>query len=95
MARFFKLPTHRQFNYKPRVYDEKKEQMEKRIKRIQAELEMEEHRDNPEHRRNEDFVRQQIRNSFQENRRIKKRSNMTLLIILAILVAIVYFLFYR
>ncbi|MEL6924280.1 MAG: hypothetical protein AAFO94_09545 [Bacteroidota bacterium] len=31
MARFFKLPKHNSFNYKPRYYDPAKEELEERV----------------------------------------------------------------
>lgn len=34
ILRFFKLPKHQQYDYKPRFWDPKKEELEERLKRI-------------------------------------------------------------
>lgn len=34
LLRFFKLPKHQQYDYKPRFWDPKKEELEERLKRI-------------------------------------------------------------
>ncbi len=39
---FFKKPEYRRFEYKPRFYDPEKEAREERLKRVRAELGMEE-----------------------------------------------------
>jgi hypothetical protein len=33
--RFFKIPKHQQYDYKPRYWDPRKEELEERLKRIQ------------------------------------------------------------
>ncbi len=35
MFRFFKLPRHRTFDYKPRYWDPEKEELEKRVKAVE------------------------------------------------------------
>jgi len=37
IPRFFKIPQHKQFNYEPLYYDERKEKLQERIKRIEQE----------------------------------------------------------
>lgn len=36
VLRFFKLPKHQQYQYKPRFWDPKKEEREERLKQIEA-----------------------------------------------------------
>ena len=36
LLRFFKLPRHQQYQYKPRFWDPKKEEREERLKQIEA-----------------------------------------------------------
>ncbi len=96
MARFIKLPRNKRFNYTPRHYDEQKEKMERRIKRIKDELDFEQNKDkDPSFSSREASIRDEMRYSFNKNRKLRKRSNLTLILIFAGLMLIVYLIFFR
>ncbi len=96
MARFIKLPRNKRFNYSPRHYDEQKERMERRIKRIKSELDFEEGKEkDSSFSSREASMREDMRYSFNKNRKLKKRSNLTLILIFLALMLIVYLMFFR
>ncbi len=79
---------NRQFNYKPRIYDEQKEKLEKRRLEIEKELA----REKKLGKVYESHLRERIGESWsrKENHRQKRNSNVRLLLILGIIVAILY-----
>ncbi|MCK4661898.1 MAG: hypothetical protein KAT68_03455 [Bacteroidales bacterium] len=89
IPRFFKIPKHRQFNYIPRYYDERKEAMEERLKR--AKRENGEGNDKEPYKPN---IRGQMRGYFKKNIKEKKQSNIRLLVILLVLFLISYYLIF-
>ena len=87
--RFLHTPKNKQFKFKPRYYDEQKEDLEKRVGQIKQEMGAAD---------DEPYVsgirKGQMRGYFKKNIEQKRKSTMRLIIILAILVAAVYFLLY-
>lgn len=82
---FFKRPQHRQFDYKPRYYDEEKERREERRKLI------EEGKDgNPENFKRD--LERRWRRIDKKNR--NKSRGINLLVYLIILALLVYFVFF-
>lgn len=69
---FTKTPTHQRFNYTPRYWDPKKEEMMEREARIRKELKMEEERDS-----SRDY-RSRISGSFQSARKRSKQTSESL-----------------
>jgi hypothetical protein len=92
IPRFFKLPNHRQFNYVPRYYDEKKEQLEERKKRILEEDGVyTEHESTPESR-----IRGRMKGYFHKGKvRKTNMSNIRILVIMFFLMLVAYFILYR
>lgn len=90
---FFKLDKPKQFNYEPLYYDERKEQLQERIRNIEIEMGKK-----PEGGTVE-FKRTLVRGSFSRYRTIRKKhqrqSSIRLLIIIILLIIVVYLLFYR
>jgi hypothetical protein len=90
---FFKLPKPKQFNYEPLYYDERKEQLQERIRNIEIEMGK-----NPEGGTVE-IKRTLGRGSFAKYRTIRRKhqrqSSIRLIIIIAVLFLIIYLLFYR
>lgn len=82
---------HKEFEYKPRFYDEQKERLEKRRQEIQKEIEREKRLTAA----GEQDLRERISESWsrRETRRQKKQSNTRILLILAILVLIIYYIY--
>ena len=89
MINFFKSPRHRQFNYEPLYYNERKEQLDQRVKEIEAEMSRK--KDKPY----SSLLRRGMKKGyFSELKRAKKKSNIRLIIILLFLVLISYLLLY-
>jgi len=90
LPRFFRLSQHKRFNFVPRYYDERKEELEKRVKIIEKEMCV---------GKDEIYVprirKGQMRGYFQKTRRVKKQSNIRLIIIIIVLFIITYFLLYH
>ncbi len=87
---FFYLPRNKKFNFQPRYYDEKKEELEKRIRRIKQEM------GKPE---DEDIyipnIKGQMRGGyFKRSQEQKRRSSFRLVFILVILFLIAYWLIF-
>ncbi len=85
---FFKAPKPQRFDYKPRYYDPRKEQLEERVKRIQAMKE-----DNPEAAKAR--IQAGLRRGWSsDNASIRKkamfRSNMILLFVVGALIVLTY-----
>ena len=89
IPRFFKVPQHKQFHYEPIYYDERKERLEERIKDIEKEYGI---------KNGEQHVRSLHKGSFSHNYGRRKKthrySNTRLILIIAFLTFISYFLFF-
>lgn len=94
---FFNQRKPRGFNYKPIIYDPKKEESQKRDQRIKREM--------GEEIKNEEYIpdiKESLANQTQHVRRRRENpdkgsssTNIRLFIILAILMILAYFLFYK
>ncbi len=89
MASLFQLPKNKRFSYKPRYYNERTEQRKEReaaiIKEVEAEKQGKRVR----------LTKDEMDNYIQITRRTRKKSNLRLLIILALLLLLAYFMFYN
>jgi len=87
---FFKINKNRQFNFIPRYYDPRKENLEERIRIIEQEMGAKEGEDyRPAIRKG------QMTDYFNKRRRrAQKQSNIRLIIIVLVLFFISYFLFF-
>lgn len=83
----FKLRKPRQFNLKPRYYDEHKERLQQSEERVRKELQMES--ENMKKHSFEDAIRGKFRESL-EDTRADKSSKMRLGIIVGIIIVGVY-----
>lgn len=85
---FFRKYRHKQFNYTPLYYNQQKEELQERIKRIERE---------ERGGGDGDFSPGIIKGSFQHLRSLRaksqRRSSVTVIIIAALLLAIVYYIF--
>jgi len=88
MAKFFHLQKNKQFSYKPRYYDERKEQRKEREKNILQEIE-DEKLGKPR------LTKEDMANYIKLTRRTKKKSNIMLFVIFAILLEIFYMFFFN
>jgi hypothetical protein len=97
LGRFFKLPKIKQFHIKPRYYDERKEALDHRIAQIKAEMGITE--DQPEGNKYfrgdyKTHIRGQMKGYFKETRRVKRSSNVRLMVILLILLALAWYIIF-
>ncbi len=88
----FKLTDHnryKSFNYEPRTFNERKENLAKRKKSIEKELELEQKLG----KNYEEHLRERISESWsrKETRRVQRNSGLRLLLILTALIAVVYY----
>ena len=88
---FFQTRKPRRFHFLPRHYDPEKEALEQRIAMIEQELGL---------RKGETYVpsirKGQMMSHFKRKSRIRERSsNLTLIIILGLLFALAWYLFFR
>ncbi len=88
MAKFFNLPKHKGFQYKPRFYDEREEQRKERNARLQREIEDEK---SGRSVRNGEYGNHYIKFA----RKTRKKSNIRIFVILGILLLLYYFLMMR
>ena len=88
--RFFYLPKGRQYNYKPRFYDERKEELEKRKRRIDRELGLDEASQGDVY---VPRIKGEMRKHLKVRKKARKASSTRMLIILAVLLLITYLLF--
>jgi hypothetical protein len=92
IPRFIKLPKHKKFSYSPRYWDPVKEEREERIRRIKLEMGI----DMPSNPNRTTIRRGSFRQASKNIRvRATRGSNIRLLIILAVLLMLAYFLFFR
>ncbi|PZX19193.1 hypothetical protein LX69_00860 [Breznakibacter xylanolyticus] len=93
----FKLPSHRVFNHIPIYYDEVKEEQKERERRIKDELGI----DGSEAEMNRSAIEGRIRGKmrgrresmFNVTRKEKNKSNIRLIIIIFILMALAYYMY--
>jgi len=86
--RFVYTPRNKRFNFQPRYWDEEKEELDNRVKRIKQDMGLLEN--------NEPFVPhikgQMKRGYFKKAQEAKRRSSIRLIIILLVLGALMYYL---
>lgn len=90
--KLFHTPKHKKFNFAPRYYDERKEELDKRVEQIKQEMGVND--DDPEKAYVSTIRKGQMRGYFVKSKQIKRRSTIRLVIILLILITAVYFLLY-
>ena len=92
LPRFIKLPGYKQFDYSPRYWDPEKEEREQRIRQIKHEMGV----DMPLNPNRTTIKRGSFRHAKQKAKvKASQNSNIRLLIILAVLFLIAYFIFLR
>lgn len=84
---FLKQRRPKQFNFQPRYYDEAKENHEKRMRRIKQEIANEANGQTDGYVSN---IKGAFRRKREETTKIKRRSNMRVLVILGGLIYILY-----
>lgn len=89
IIRFFKLPKHRTFNYKPRYYDPIKEEVEERKRIVEQELS-----DNKEGYKPGATIKGNMRRQMQAKRSDAKKTRLQSLAIRLLLVALIIVILY-
>ncbi|MFO8001583.1 MAG: hypothetical protein R6U46_10085 [Marinilabilia sp.] len=91
---FIKIPRHRKFQYDPIYYNPEKEEREARERRLRKEMGMsvEEQSGRGHVERIRGGMRRRIKSQFEVTRTERKKSNIRLIIILVILIALFYYL---
>lgn len=92
-GRFIRLPKSKNYRVPSRYYDEQKELMEKRRKRIELELKEEQRvASDPDY---EHHMRGQMRGLFKERQRASRQSNLRVILVLAALCLAIYLFFFK
>ena len=87
VLRFFKLPKHQQYQYKPRFWDPKKEELQERLQQIEAAKEGD--AEAMKARLAANFRKGYAKDASFRKKQVR-RSNLTLLGILALLIILSY-----
>jgi len=89
IPRFFRTPEHKRFHYEPIFYDERKEKLEERIKLIEQEYGI---------KNGDQHVRTIGKGSFSSyygrRKKAQRYSNTRLIVIIAFLLFVSYYLFF-
>ncbi len=91
-VKFLHTPKNKKFSFKPRYYNEQKEELEKRVEQIKREMGIDDV--NESGKPYVPNIKGQMRGYFKKNAEQKRKSTTRLVIILMVLFAIVYFLLY-
>jgi len=89
--RFFYLPKAKKFNYQPRYYDERKEDLERRKQRIDRELGLDKEASDQDVYIPQ--IKGQMRKYMKTAQKKRKASSLRMLVILVFLLFITYLLF--
>ncbi len=92
LIRLFRLPRHKQFEYKPLYYNPEKEKIEERRKRLAQEIGASEE---PETGYTSAIRRGSMRSHFHTNVKARKQSNLRLVLIILFLFFVAYLLLFR
>lgn len=94
LPQLFKSYRHKIFNYTPLYYNKEKDELESRIKSAEAEAHAEmEAGNSPMYRSS--ITRGSMRGYMKQSKKVKKQSNLRLVIIILFLLLITYYLFFR
>jgi len=89
MLGFFKLPKHRNFNFKPRYYDPIKDEVQERVRQIEQELSEDKGKYVPG-----STIRGGIKHQYERSRREVKKTKMQRLLIRLLLIALIILILY-
>lgn len=90
IPRLFKLPQHRKFTYRPFYYDPEKEEREARLRDLKIEAGIK-----PEGPYKSHLQRGSMRSYFKRGEVAQKQSNFRLILIIAVLLFVAYFILFR
>ena len=90
--KFLHTPNNKKFKFKPRYYDEQKEELEKRVEQIKKEMGVSD--EDPDKPYISGIRKGEMRGYFKKNIEQKRKSTMRLIVILVVLIAAIYFLLY-
>lgn len=94
LPRFFRTYKPKQFNFIPRFYDERKEELQNRIKNIEAEMGKSLQTPDEKQIYRPQIERGSMRRKYIEQKKIERSSTIRVLVIVAILLALAYYLIY-
>jgi len=90
IPRLFKLPQHRKFSYRPFYYDPEKEEREARLRDLKIDAGIK-----PDGAYKSHLHRGSMRSYFKRGEVAQKQSNLRLILIIAGLLFVAYFLLFR
>jgi hypothetical protein len=94
LSRLFKLPNHKKFEYRPRHFDEAKEELNQRVERIKQEVNREKTGKSSSFSSSEQ-LRSRMKQRWNRNSHSSsvKTSNMRVILIIAAIVLILWWIF--
>ncbi|MBT3207699.1 MAG: hypothetical protein HN704_14155 [Bacteroidetes bacterium] len=92
VPRLFRLPGYKKFSFFPRYYDAQKEELQDRVRNIKNELEKNDKKTDER----APIIKGQMREYFHRanTAKIKRQSNIRLIVIIAVLFIVLYYLLY-
>jgi hypothetical protein len=90
IPRLFKLPEYRKFSYRPFYYSSEKEEREARLRDIKAEAGIKQEGQYIPH-----IQRGAMKSYFKREEKVQKQSNIRLILIIAALLFIAYYILFR
>jgi hypothetical protein len=91
--KFFHTPKNRQFSFKPRYYDEQKEDLENRINQIKRELgQNDPNNDKKEYSAN---IKRRMKGTLRRSHDAQQKSNIRLILIIIVLSLVAYYVFFK
>lgn len=91
--KFFHTPKNRQFNFKPRYYDEQKEDLENRIEQIKRELGQND--PNNDKKTYTSNIKGRMKGTLRRTRNTQQKSNIRLILIIIVLSLVAYYVFLK
>jgi hypothetical protein len=92
IPRFFKIPRHKTFHYQPIFYNPDKEDRSARIKEIKREMGIKEENEGGAYKTT--IQRGAMRNYFHKTEKVRRQSNIRLVIIIVILLFVAYLILF-
>ena len=90
--KFFHTPKNKRFDFKPRYYNEQKEEFENRVKHIKREMGLGDPQD--EGKPYVPNIKGQMKGYFKKSQKANQTSNIRLIFIILLLAIIAYYLFF-
>ncbi len=90
IPRLFKLPEYKKFTYRPLYHDPEKEEREERLRKLRQET-----GNHADGKYTPGIQRGSMKSYFKRNEKVKKQSNIRLILIIVFLLFVTYLILFR